>query len=81
MILIEIKVPILDENYEFELDENLPVEEWKEDVFTLIERREGREFTERERLFLYDPAQLQVVDVNRNLRIQGIKQGSSLLLL
>ena len=76
MILIEIKVPILDENYEFELDENLPVEEWKEDVFTLIERRE-----ERERLFLYDPAQLQVVDVNRNLRIQGIKQGSSLLLL
>ena len=77
MILIEIKVPILDENYEFELDENLPVEEWKEDVFTLIERREGREFTERERLFLYDPAQLQVV----NLRIQGIKQGSSLLLL
>lgn len=32
MILIEIKVPILDENYEFELDENLPVEEWKEDV-------------------------------------------------
>ena len=36
MILIEIKVPILDENYEFELDENLPVEEWKEDVFTLI---------------------------------------------
>ena len=82
MILVDIYVPSLDENFDFQLDENTQtrfVTDEVEDILGKMVRAEADSY--RKRFLLCSFEQQRVLPANQTLKMCGIKNGSRLLLV
>lgn len=81
MILVDIQVPLLDEVYDFELDEETQVWELLGEITALIARKEGILLKEEGNLRLYAIRQDGLLDKNASLRQQAVEAGDRLVLI
>lgn len=81
MILVDIQVPLLDEVYDFELDEETQVWELLGEITALIARKEGILLKEEGNLRLYAMRQDRLLDKNASLRQQAVEAGDRLVLI
>lgn len=80
MIMIDVVVPPLDEIFDFEVDENKKIADFKNDVERLIEKKENVSFGLALReLFLYRVGEF--LKETGTLREQGIVSGDRLILI
>lgn len=78
--MIDVLVPPLDEVYDFEVDENKEISEFREEVEKLIEKKENLRFGLALReLFLYRVGDF--LKETGTLREQGIINGDRIILI
>lgn len=80
MILVDIQVPVLDQVYDFELDEGTEVEMLKEDILALISEQEHAACKNSKEMLLYSLRQEHILEGSRSLKQQGIIAGDRLIL-
>lgn len=81
MILIEVNVPALDGNYDFECDEQIPGEKLVEEIILLIEEKEKISCKDKRDRYLYIPEQKRFLIMDEKLEKQGIKCGDRFVLV
>lgn len=82
MILVDIYVPSLDRNYDFQLNENAGVGTIIEEISEMVGQKErSRIVGDVEKLTLCDKRQKYVLDKEKTLAECGISTGSSLILI
>lgn len=81
MMRVEVQVPMLDANYEFELDEEKSVRTLLGDIILLVEQREKVRYVGSGDACLYAWDQECILNREESLRVQGIRNGAQLLLL
>ena len=79
--MVDVLVPILDRIYDFELDEERPVGELLGEMLSVIEEREGMQFSQKEALQLYFFRGEGILRKNANMEGQGVKSGDRLILI
>lgn len=82
MILVDIMVPSVDNNYDFQLDENSSIYNIIGEICELISHKEHCAINGNiEQLCLCDLKSNRVLSVNSTLRESQIKTGDSLMLV
>lgn len=86
MILVDIQVPVFDRVYDFELDEELSAGELMDDILMLIGREEAccQEACRQGKsagMSLYAVRQERILDREKALQYQGVRDGDRLLLI
>lgn len=81
MILLDIQVPAIDRIYDFELDEEIPVEELLKKILQLIKEKEENVTEKEEKLYLYAFQREKVLTESDSLKKQGVKSGETLFLI
>ena len=81
MIMVDIQVPVLDQIYDFELEEDWQTGMVLEDILILIAQNAGVSIEEREAVQLYSMVQEQILKRGKTLRQQNIRDGDRLILI
>ena len=82
MILVDIYVPVIDDTYDFRLDENAPVGEVMESVEDIISKKMKNSSDGKRNLFtLYSAEQQRALDKTLSLYANGIRDGGHLMLI
>ncbi len=82
MILTDIYIPAVDGNYDFLLDENVPVMQIMEEICEMIAKKvKANKPCEISDFVLYSRDLHTMLDLNRSLFANGIHDGSSLILV
>ena len=82
MVLVDIYVPIINETYDFELDENVMVEEIIEAVVDIIGRQMKSDVSGQSKEFsLYLQESTLRLKKNCTLHMNGVRDGSRLMLI
>jgi len=76
MILVDIQSPVMDQVYEFELDEEILKE-----IVLLIGQKEKVSLKEEEGMQLYALRRESLLDKERTLKEQGVEAGDRLFLI
>lgn len=80
MILVDVKFPELDRTIDFHLDEEARGWDIAEELATMAARTCGRKYTPNENaILLYSVDSQRPLDLNRNLRENGVRSGERLL--
>ncbi len=81
MIMVDIQVPVLDQIYDFELEEDWQTGMVLEDILILIAQNAGVSIEEREAVQLYSMVQEKILKRGKTLRQQNIRDGDRLILI
>lgn len=81
MILVDVLSPVLDEVYDFELEEEAGIEEVLEEMLALIGRKEKVILQDGGNMQLYALRQESLLDKRGTLKGQGVEAGDRLILL
>lgn len=81
MILVDIQSPVMDQVYEFELDEEAGTEEILKEIVLLIGQKEKVSLKEEEGMQLYALRRESLLDKERTLKEQGVEAGDRLFLI
>lgn len=82
MILVDIYVPSVEQNFDFNLDEKASIANVIEEVASLVTQREHCELKEDiEDLFLCDLQRSEILPKDRNLKQCNITNGSHLIMV
>ena len=81
MILVDIQSPVMDQVYEFELDEEARAEEILKEIVLLIGQKEKVSLKEEEGMQLYALRRESLLDKERTLKEQGVEAGDRLFLI
>lgn len=82
MILVDVYVPVLNQLYNFKLDENAYIADLVEELGEIIFFKDTDDFTEQmENLILCDYQRQQVFPMNQTLKQNGIGSGCRLVLI
>lgn len=81
MILVDLQVPVFDRVYDFELDEQLKVEELLKDIVILVGREEACSQSREDGMAIYAVRQERILDPLRTLQQQGVQDGDRLILI
>ena len=81
MIMVDIQVPVLDQIYDFELEEDWQTGMVLEDILILIAQNAGVSIEEREAVQLYSMVQDKILKRGKTLRQQNIRDGDRLILI
>ncbi|MBD5548078.1 MAG: glutamyl-tRNA amidotransferase [Lachnospiraceae bacterium] len=81
MILVDIQVPMLDRVYDFELNEELKAGELLEDILMLIIKEEKYSQGKSAGMVLYAVRQERILDREKTMRCQGVRDGDRLILI
>lgn len=81
MILVDVAVPVLDEVFDFELDEEVPVNELMKTIVILLAQALGSRPEIQEELYLYALRQECILNPHMTLKQQEIGWGDRLILL
>lgn len=81
MILVDVLSPVLDEVYDFELEEEAGIEEILEEMLSLIGRKEKITLQDGKNMQLYALRQESLLDKKGTLKGQGVEAGDRLILL
>lgn len=80
MILVDVKFPELDKTIDFHLDEFARGWDIVEEIATMAARTYGREYAPGSNAVrLYSVDAQRALDLNRNLRENGVRSGERLL--
>lgn len=80
MILVDIQVPVLDQVYDFELNEEARAELLIEDILELIAGKEHLTCRNKEGMYLYAIGRERVLEAEKSLKQQGVCAGDRLIL-
>ena len=80
MILVDVQVLMLDQVYDFELDEEMDVEEVMEDMIALITKEEHCTCKNIKDMSLYTIRRECVLEESKSLKSQGVTAGDRLIL-
>lgn len=81
MILVDVQSPVLGEIYDFELEEEVEIEELLKEMLSLIVRKEGIALRDGSGMQLYALRQESLLDKKGTLKGQGVETGDRLILL
>ncbi len=82
MIMVEISVPALDKEYDFQLDDYAPVSMLTEEIAEMVCHREQSSLVGQEKdMVLCHFESRRILPEERNLHSLGVKTGDKLLLL
>lgn len=82
MILVDIRIPALDNTFDFMLDENTPVDKIIMEVIEMISKQtHSGKINHTEEFMLYDCKRKRRLQPNQTLHQTGIEDGCSLLLV
>lgn len=82
MILTDIYIPAVDDHYDFMLDENVPVMQIMEEISEMIAKKVKEKKPGRISDFvLYSRYSDTMLDQNRSLFVNGVHDGSRLILV
>lgn len=81
MILVDVQSPVLGEIYDFELEEEVEIEELLKEMLSLIVRKEGIALRDGSGMQLYALRQESLLDKKGTLKGQGVEAGDRLILL
>lgn len=81
MILVDVQSPVLGEIYDFELEEEVEIEELLKEMLSLIVRKEGIALRDGSGMQLYALRQESLLDKRGTLKGQGVEAGDRLILL
>lgn len=81
MILVDIQVPMLDGVYDFELDEKLKAGELLEDILMLVIGEEKCSQSKGAGMALYAVRQERILNLEKTLQYQGVRDGDRLILI
>ena len=81
MIIVNVEIPIMGENYDFQIDENAPIYEVQEEIVEMICRRQqcGLDGLEH-RLLLWDKKRSLMIRREASAKDNGLETGSELLM-
>lgn len=80
MILVDVQIPMLDEVFDFELDEDMETGKVIEDISLLAAQREHLPCKNSLDMCLYVLGQEKILVKNQSLRQQGVRAGDRLIL-
>ena len=81
MIIIKVEVPIMGQEYDFQIDETVPIYEVQEEITEMICRRQQCRLDGMEhRLILWDRKRNLMLCREGSARDNGLETGSELLL-
>lgn len=81
MILVDIQVPMLDGVYDFELDEELKAGDLLEDILMLIIREGECSQSKSAGMVFYAVRQERILNQEKTLQYQGVRDGDRLILI
>lgn len=81
MILVDVQVPAVNQTYDFELDEEMPVGELIREVTEIIAQKEKMDYSRGDKMYLYAMWHESILNDAYSLKKQGIKSGEKLILL
>ncbi len=81
MILVDIQVPMLDRVYDFELDEELKAGDLLEDILMLVIKEEKCSQSKSAGMALYAVRQERLLNQEKTLQYQGVRDGDRLILI
>ncbi len=81
MILVDVHSPVLDEVYDFELEEESRVEELLREILALIGQKEKTALKDSGNMQLFALRQESLLDKKGTLKGQGVEAGDRLILL
>mgnify|MGYP002509776040 CR=1 FL=1 len=81
MILVDIQSPVMDQVYEFELDEETKIREILKEIVLLIAQKEKVSRKEEEGMQLYALRRESLLDKEGTLKGQGVEAGDRLILI
>lgn len=81
MILVDIQVPSINQIYDFELDEEMPVGELIRSVSEIIAEKENMDYCREDEMKLYDLEHEKILNEVYSLEKQGIRSGEKLVLI
>ena len=79
--LVDIQVPVLDEVYDFELDEEVKIKEALGEITALIAAKERISIKDGDNLQLYALREDMLLDREASLRQQAVRDGDRLVLI
>ncbi len=80
MILVDVQVPMLDQVFDFELNEEMEVEKVIKDISLLAAKQENLICKNGREMCLYVLGQEKLLERNISLRQQGVRAGDRLVL-
>lgn len=80
MILVDIQIPMLDQVFDFELDEEMETGKVIEDISLLAAKQEHLICKNSKDMCLYVLGQEKILARNQSLRGQGVRAGDRLIL-
>ena len=84
MILVDISTPMFEKTYDFYLEENISTAQIIDEVIGIIAEKEGYTFSRNDdmaNLNLFDEDRRLLLNSEESLSANGIKNGSSLILV
>lgn len=82
MILVDVYIPAVDDNYDFMLDENALVEKVILEITEMIAKKmKSGKIKNLEEFFLYSMDEKSALDKSKTLHVCGVKDGSRLMLV
>lgn len=80
MILVDVYIPAVDANYDFMLDENVPVVQVMEEISEMISKKvKEKKPGQITDFILYSMDTGTLLDYNLSLHVNGIRDGSRLI--
>ena len=81
MIIVEIEVPVMGKKYDFQIDENVPLYEVKEEIAEMICRKEQCQIKgDLKRMLIWTQSGRELSQM-RSARENGLRTGSQILLV
>lgn len=81
MILVDIQVPSMNQVYDFELDEEMPVGELIREVMEIIAQKEKADYEKEDKMYLYAIQHECILKEGDSLKSQQIRSGERLVLM
>ena len=81
MILVDIYIPVLERNCDFELDEEAIIDEVLDEILRLLARKESVALKGEKQMQLFALRQENLLDKGGTLKGQGVEAGDRLILL
>lgn len=82
MIIVDVEVPMMGKRYDFQIDENVPLCEVKEEITDMICRKEQSVLAgDKNRLLIWDAQSGKRLEEARTAWEEGLVTGSRILLV
>lgn len=82
MILVDIYVPALDDSFQFELEEQIPIQDILSQIIQILTVKTKNSLREGDAPFLLcNPKKQEILSKEKSLRECGIEDGTRLLLV